>query len=86
MVTVWIGDPTSNLHEKAEAMPAPSVAVVEVDSSPVDEVALRRSVGCDLPQRVDEYPCSHVRSMGAVCGTPDVDAERGADDVIIDDV
>lgn len=66
LVTVRVGDPASHLRQEAEMMPAPGVSVVEVDATPMDEVAFHWPVRGDWPQRVDEHPRGHVRTAGAV--------------------
>jgi len=85
VVGVRIGDPASHLRQEAEVMPAPGVAVVEVNATAVNEPTVRRLAGRDGAQCVDEHPRGHVRMSGAR-GAPDVDAKRGADDVVVDNV
>ena len=69
-------------------VPASGVSLVEVDAPAVDETALGRSARCARPQRVHQHPGGHARSPSALLrpGRPDVDAERGADDVVVGDV
>jgi len=87
LVSGRVGNPSTHLRQEAEVMPAAGVAVVEVDATPMHEVSLGRSTRCGRPQRVHQHPGGHVRTLsGSVRGAPDVDAERGADDVVLDDV
>ena len=87
LVSVRVGDPASHLRQETKVMPAAGVAVVEVDATPVDEVALGRTIRCGRPQRVHQHPGGHVRSPSSgVRRPPDVDAERCADDLVLDDV
>ena len=87
LVTARVANPSTHLRQEAEVMPAPGVAVVEVDATPVHEVSLGRPTRCGWPQRVHQHPGGHVRTLsGRVRGAPDVDAERRAHDVVLDDV